>query len=147
MTYELPERVGVLSPTHHADGCLDEGGAVATWPVEGGLEAASAGRPADGVPLFAEAESRRATEWESVLLVGNAATIAAARRWHETVWSIELLVREGETDAEMCAGAHGAACSAGGPPAAGPGTGARSFFDARHRPGGRRSPAAADRPD
>ncbi|HWU08936.1 MAG TPA: hypothetical protein VN520_21565 [Streptomyces sp.] len=43
VTYALPEDVGVLSLTHNADGYLDEGGAVATWPVEGGLEAASAG--------------------------------------------------------------------------------------------------------
>ncbi|MFC9858379.1 MULTISPECIES: hypothetical protein [unclassified Streptomyces] len=43
VTYALPEGVGVLSLTHNADGYLDEGGAVATWPVEGGLKAASAG--------------------------------------------------------------------------------------------------------
>lgn len=50
---------------------------------------------AEGLPLLAEAESRRTAEWESVLLIGDAATIAAARRWHEMVWTIELLVREG----------------------------------------------------
>ncbi|MFD7615116.1 hypothetical protein [Streptomyces sp. NPDC059828] len=43
VTYVLPEGVGVLSLTHNPDGYLDEGGAVATWPVEGGLKAASAG--------------------------------------------------------------------------------------------------------
>ncbi|MFF2007778.1 hypothetical protein ACFVWY_01720 [Streptomyces sp. NPDC058195] len=43
LTYALPEGVGVLSLTHNADGYLDEGGAVAAWPVEGGLEAASTG--------------------------------------------------------------------------------------------------------
>ncbi|MDX3766670.1 hypothetical protein OG963_23610 [Streptomyces sp. NBC_01707] len=43
VTYALPKGVGVLSLTHNADGYLDEGGAVATWRVEGGLEAASAG--------------------------------------------------------------------------------------------------------
>ncbi|MBQ1100129.1 hypothetical protein KBY55_29725 [Streptomyces sp. b94] len=42
VTYALPEGVGVLSLSHIADGYLDEGGAVATWPVEGGLKAASA---------------------------------------------------------------------------------------------------------
>jgi hypothetical protein len=62
--------------------------------------------PADGLPLLADAESRRATEWESVLLVGDAGTIAAARRWHETVWTVELLVREGPVDAEMWTKAH-----------------------------------------
>ncbi|MFE4305122.1 hypothetical protein ACFRR6_03575 [Streptomyces sp. NPDC056891] len=43
VTYVLPKGVGVLSLTHSADGYLDEGGAVATWPVEGGLKAVSAG--------------------------------------------------------------------------------------------------------
>jgi hypothetical protein len=33
--------------------------------------------PAEGLPLLAEVESRRAAEWESVLLVGDGATIAA----------------------------------------------------------------------
>lgn len=68
--------------------------------------------PVDGLPLLADAESRRATEWESVLLVGDAATIAAARRWHETVWNIELLVREGPVDAEMWTKAHRLASAA-----------------------------------
>ncbi|MFE4722294.1 hypothetical protein ACFRLW_39060 [Streptomyces sp. NPDC056728] len=40
-------------------------------------------QPAAGLPLLADAESRRATEWESVLPVGDPVTIAAARRWHE----------------------------------------------------------------
>ncbi|WP_199885580.1 hypothetical protein [Streptomyces sp. CB00455] len=62
--------------------------------------------PADGLPLLAEAESRRATEWESVLLVGDATTIAAARRWHETIWTVELLVREAPGDAETWTRAH-----------------------------------------
>ncbi|MFC9618086.1 hypothetical protein [Streptomyces sp. NPDC056938] len=58
-------------------------------------------QPAAGLPLLADAESRRATEWESVLLAGDPVTIAAARRWHEMIWTIELLVREGPVDAEM----------------------------------------------
>ncbi|MFI1753386.1 hypothetical protein [Streptomyces sp. NPDC020571] len=62
-------------------------------------------QPAEGLPLLADAESHRATEWESVLLVGDAATIAAARKWHE-IWTIELLVREGPVDAEMWTKAH-----------------------------------------
>ncbi|MET8586454.1 hypothetical protein ABZX39_37170 [Streptomyces collinus] len=69
-------------------------------------------RPADGLPLLADAESRRATEWESVLLVGDAATIGAARCWHETIWTIELLVREGSVDAEMWTKAHRLASAA-----------------------------------
>ncbi|MEU0587838.1 hypothetical protein [Streptomyces sp. NPDC006132] len=39
---------------------------------------------------LAEAEARRAAEWETVLLVGDAETIAAARKWHEAVWNVEL---------------------------------------------------------
>lgn len=61
---------------------------------------------AEGLRLLADAESHRATEWESVLLVGDAATIAAARRWHETVWTVESLVREGHVDAEKWTRAH-----------------------------------------
>lgn len=63
-------------------------------------------QPAEGLPLLAEAESHRATEWESVLLVGDAATIAAARRWHESIWTIEVFIREGPIDAEMWTKAH-----------------------------------------
>lgn len=69
-------------------------------------------RPDDGLPLLADAESLRAAEWESVLLVGDAATIATARRWHETIWTIELLVREGPVDAEMWTKAHRLASAA-----------------------------------
>ncbi|MEU0395807.1 hypothetical protein ABZ208_24090 [Streptomyces sp. NPDC006208] len=68
--------------------------------------------PAEGLPLLADAESCRAAEWESVLLVGDAATITAARRWHETVWTIELLVREGHIDAEAWTRAHQLASAA-----------------------------------
>ena len=48
--------------------------------------------PAEGLPLLAEAEARRATLWESVLLVGDAETVTAARSWHEAVWTLELHV-------------------------------------------------------
>ncbi|MEU1489734.1 hypothetical protein ABZ456_05665 [Streptomyces sp. NPDC005776] len=53
VTYALPEGVGVLSLTHTDDGYVDEGGAVAIWPVEGGLQAATAGlaEPGDVVPV------------------------------------------------------------------------------------------------
>ncbi|WP_372346080.1 hypothetical protein [Streptomyces sp. KL116D] len=47
-----------------------------------------------------------ATEWESVLLVGDDVTVAAARRWHETIWTIELLVRDGSVDADKWTRAH-----------------------------------------
>ncbi|MFE6638069.1 hypothetical protein ACFVFT_24985 [Streptomyces tendae] len=66
----------------------------------------------EGLSLLAEAESNRATEWESVLLVGDAATIAAARSWHEMVWTIELLIREGPVDAAMWTKAHRLASAA-----------------------------------
>ncbi|WP_285572220.1 hypothetical protein [Streptomyces sp. RTGN2] len=53
LTYALPEGIGVLSLTHNADGYLDEGGAMAAWPVEGGLEAANSGlaKPGDVIPV------------------------------------------------------------------------------------------------
>ncbi|TKA04553.1 hypothetical protein FCI23_35995 [Actinacidiphila oryziradicis] len=47
----------------------------------------------EGMGLLAEAESRRAAEWESVLLIGDAETVAAARAWHEAVWNVELYAR------------------------------------------------------
>ncbi|MFD5869545.1 hypothetical protein ACFWGD_13200, partial [Corynebacterium sp. NPDC060344] len=49
--------------------------------------------PGEGLAQLAEAESRRAAEWESVLLVGDAEAIAAARAWHEAVWNVELYAR------------------------------------------------------
>ncbi|MFJ8045713.1 hypothetical protein ACIRBX_34910 [Kitasatospora sp. NPDC096147] len=54
--------------------------------------------PEEGLKLLAEAESRRAAEWESVLLVGDAETVAAARAWHEAVWNVELYARGLRTD-------------------------------------------------
>ncbi|MFE5491109.1 hypothetical protein ACFQ7Z_14305 [Streptomyces virginiae] len=68
--------------------------------------------PADGLPLLADAESHRATEWEAVLLVGDAATVAAARRWHETIWTIQLLIREDSVDGELWTRAHRLASAA-----------------------------------
>lgn len=49
--------------------------------------------PDEGMNQLAEAESRRASEWEAVLLVGDAETIGAARSWHEAVWNLELYAR------------------------------------------------------
>lgn len=49
--------------------------------------------PSEGLELLAAAESRRAAEWESVLLVGDAETIGSAREWHEAVWNLELYAR------------------------------------------------------
>ncbi|GLY90312.1 hypothetical protein [Actinoallomurus iriomotensis] len=49
--------------------------------------------PDEGLQRLAEAESRRAAEWESMLLVGDASTVAAARTWHEAVWAVESYAR------------------------------------------------------
>ncbi|MGW0772682.1 hypothetical protein ACWD01_03290 [Streptomyces sp. NPDC002835] len=49
--------------------------------------------PDEGLAQLVEAEARRAAEWESVLLIGDAETIAAARQWHEAVWNVELYAR------------------------------------------------------
>ncbi|MGW0905147.1 hypothetical protein [Streptomyces sp. NPDC002853] len=68
--------------------------------------------PSHGFTELAEAESHRAAEWESMLLVGDAATIAAARKWHEAVWTIELLVREGVSASTDWARAHEIASAA-----------------------------------
>jgi hypothetical protein len=54
--------------------------------------------PEQGLAQLAEAEARRAAEWETVLLIGDAETIAAARKWHEAVWNVELYARGLKTD-------------------------------------------------
>ncbi|MET8741896.1 hypothetical protein [Streptomyces sp. NPDC004728] len=81
VTYALPEGVGVLSLTHNADGYLDEGGAVATWPVEGSLEAASAGlaEPGDLVRVRWDAREDGVLELPATLVSvrrGSAADLA-----------------------------------------------------------------------
>ncbi|MEU6486310.1 hypothetical protein [Streptomyces sp. NPDC046887] len=63
--------------------------------------------PDDGLILLAEAESKRASEWEAVLLVGDAKTIAAARAWHEAVWNLELYARGVREDVAGWARAEG----------------------------------------
>jgi hypothetical protein len=47
---------------------------------------------------FAEAETERALKWETVLLLGDPATIVAARAWHEQVWRLERILREDHPD-------------------------------------------------
>lgn len=59
--------------------------------------------PAPGLQLLAEAEARRASLWESVLLVGDAETVVAARSWHEAIWTLELHVREQSREADKWA--------------------------------------------
>lgn len=43
---------------------------------------------------LAEAETRRAAQWETVLLLGEPATISAARAWSEQVWLLEHILRD-----------------------------------------------------
>jgi hypothetical protein len=47
---------------------------------------------------IAEAETERALKWETVLLLGEPATISAARAWHEQVWRLEHMLREDHPD-------------------------------------------------
>jgi hypothetical protein len=47
---------------------------------------------------LAEAETQRAARWETVLLLGEPATISAARAWSEQVWQLEHIVREDQPD-------------------------------------------------
>jgi hypothetical protein len=42
----------------------------------------------DAMIALMDAESARSTAWESVLLMGDPATVAAARTWHEAVWRL-----------------------------------------------------------
>jgi hypothetical protein len=49
--------------------------------------------PEEGLAQLAQAEVQRTAEWESVLLVGDAETVAAARAWHESVWKAEMYAR------------------------------------------------------
>jgi hypothetical protein len=42
--------------------------------------------------------SERTAKWESVLLLGNPETVAAAREWHRTVWPMQRFVRDDHTD-------------------------------------------------
>ncbi|ONI83016.1 hypothetical protein ALI144C_18405 [Actinosynnema sp. ALI-1.44] len=61
------------------------------------------GTPIDvdaGFDAIAEAETERALKWETVLLLGDPATVVAARAWHEQVWQLEHILRdEGQDEA------------------------------------------------
>jgi hypothetical protein len=55
------------------------------------------GQPIDlksAFAAFAEGETQRALKWETVLLLGDPATISAARTWYEQVWRLEALLHE-----------------------------------------------------
>jgi hypothetical protein len=47
----------------------------------------------EGLAKLAESDLRRTKAWESVLLLGNAETVNAAREWRDAVYQIELLGR------------------------------------------------------
>ncbi|MBB5958207.1 hypothetical protein FHS29_004815 [Saccharothrix tamanrassetensis] len=62
----------------------------------------STGEPVDLGSAFAdlaEAETERAARWETVLLLGEPATISAARAWSEQVWRLEHILRDDQPDA------------------------------------------------
>jgi hypothetical protein len=46
-----------------------------------------------GLEALTQAEFYRTKAWESVLLLGDTATVAAARDWRSAVWQLELLAR------------------------------------------------------
>lgn len=59
------------------------------------------GQPIDLDSAFAdlaEGETERAARWETVLLLGEPATISAARAWSEQVWQLEHILREEHPD-------------------------------------------------
>lgn len=43
--------------------------------------------------LLAAAEAERASQWETVLLLGHPKTVGAARNWHEYAWRLEAYAR------------------------------------------------------
>lgn len=47
-----------------------------------------------GLPLLAEAEDRRSTNFEKVLLLGDKETINAARQWQRSVWELQFTLQD-----------------------------------------------------
>lgn len=47
---------------------------------------------------LAEGETQRALKWETIMLLGEPTTIAAARTWYEQVWRLENILREEHPD-------------------------------------------------
>lgn len=67
------------------------------------------GQPVDLDTTFAalgEAETERAARWETVLLLGEPATVSAARAWSEQVWRLERILREDDPDPSSFAEAY-----------------------------------------
>ncbi|MGC4789197.1 hypothetical protein ACLQ22_15355 [Micromonospora sp. DT178] len=48
----------------------------------------------EGLTRLAEADVRHTLAWESLLLLGDASTVSAARTWRDAVWGIERAARE-----------------------------------------------------
>ncbi|SCL46023.1 hypothetical protein GA0070606_0906 [Micromonospora citrea] len=58
----------------------------------------------EGLAQLADADVRRTLTWESLLLLGDAATVSAARDWRDAVWEIERVargLRQGDDPAGM----------------------------------------------
>ncbi|MEU1248793.1 hypothetical protein ACWD8I_26000 [Micromonospora arida] len=63
---------------------------------DGGPGPGSYSHPIDreeGLARLAEAEARRTIVWENLLLLGDAATVAAAASWRDAIWQVERLAR------------------------------------------------------
>jgi hypothetical protein len=62
---------------------------------------ANFGLPIDrvtGLEMLAQADADRTKLWEAVLLLGDAATVAAAREWKMAVGQLELFARDPTDD-------------------------------------------------
>lgn len=59
-----------------------------------------------GFAAIAEAETERAIKWETVLLLGEPATISAGRAWHEQVWRLEAILRKEDQDESLFVDAY-----------------------------------------
>jgi hypothetical protein len=51
-----------------------------------------------GLQILLQAEERRTTQWENVLLLGDAATVSAAREWRNAVGQLERYARDYAVD-------------------------------------------------
>jgi hypothetical protein len=71
------------------------------------LSAAPVGRES-GLELLAEATAQRTKAWETVLLLGDAPTVRAARDWREAIWQLERIATDsalGSSEWEQSIGA------------------------------------------
>jgi hypothetical protein len=69
----------------------------------------------EGHQLLAAAEADRSAKWETVQLLGDPPTVAAARSWHEAVWELEWFARgrlTGDEEFELAYRKAGAARTA-----------------------------------